>query len=116
MVGDSTDETNFQRKLLSTNTKVPRICKAFGNGSLGNITFSKTQLSKMVQLEGVMRNIPIFGNVLLNLATKGIDIAKDLRKDFLDKQIDRHNKEYITGKYSGITLAKNEIKDSMKVI
>ena len=33
---------------------------------------------------------------------------------FLDKQIDRFKKEYITG--SGITLRNNEIKDIIKVI
>ena len=35
-------------------------------------------------------------------------------KNFLDKQIDRFNKENITG--SGITLTYEEVKDIMKVI
>ena len=38
----------------------------------------------MVQLGGVIRDVPIFGNILSNLATKGIDIARDLGKDFLN--------------------------------
>ena len=71
-------------------------------------------MSKIVQLVGVLRNIPIFGNVLLSVAKKGTDIARNIGKIFLDKQIDRFNKEYITD--SGITLTNNEIKDIMKVI
>ena len=50
MVSESNDETNFPHKSLLTNTKVSRICKA--NGSSANTILSKTQLSKMVQLEG----------------------------------------------------------------
>ena len=50
----------------------------------------------------------------MSVAKKGTDIAKNLGKIFLDKQIDRFDKEYIAG--SGITLANNEIKDTMTVI
>ena len=74
-----------------TNTQVSRIHKAFANGSSANITFLKNHLSKMMQLGGVIRDIPIFRNVLLNLAKKETDIAGDLGKDFPDKQIDRFN-------------------------
>ena len=45
-----------------------------------------------------------------------MDIARNLGKDFLNKQIDQFNKECITGKGSGITLTNNEIKDIMKVV
>ena len=41
---DSNDESNFSHKLLLTNTQNSRILKAFANGSLANIKFSKTQL------------------------------------------------------------------------
>ena len=44
-----------------------------------------------------------FGNILPSVAKKGTDIARNLGKNFLDKQIDKVNKEYITGKGSGIT-------------
>ena len=37
---------------MLTDTKVSKICKSFANGSSVNINFSKTQLSKMVQLQG----------------------------------------------------------------
>ena len=114
MIGSSNDETNFPHKLLLTNTQVSKICKAFANDSSGKKKFSKIQLSKIVQLRGVLRDIPFLGNILSNVAKKGTDIAKNIGKKFLDKQIDRFNKEYITG--LRITLTKNEMKDIMKVI
>ena len=43
------------------------IRKAFANDSSANIKFWKTQLSKMVQLGGVIRDVPIFGYILLNV-------------------------------------------------
>ena len=49
MIGNSNDETNFSHKLL-INTQVLKSCKGFANGSSANIKFSKTELSKMVQL------------------------------------------------------------------
>ena len=39
---DCNDESNFSHKLLLTNTQNSRILKAFANGSLANIKFSKT--------------------------------------------------------------------------
>ena len=49
VVGDSNDETNFPHKLLSTNTQVSKICKAFANGLSANKKILQTELSKMVQ-------------------------------------------------------------------
>ena len=74
----------------------------------------KTQLSNILQLAGVLCDIPIFGNILSVAATKGTYIARNLGKYFLDKQIDRFSKEYITD--SWIALTSNEIKDNVKVI
>ena len=68
-----------------------RIRKAFANGSSANIKFSKCQLSKIIKSGGVIRGIPTFGNVLSNLAKKGTDIARDLGKGFMYKQIDQFN-------------------------
>ena len=51
MVSNSNDETDFPHKLSLRNTKVSRILKTFANGSSANIKFSKTQLSKNLQLE-----------------------------------------------------------------
>ena len=65
VVGDSNDENNFPYKLLSPNTQVSRFCKAFANGSSANTKFSKTKLSKIVQLWESVYNIidPTFNPV-----------------------------------------------------
>ena len=52
LIRNSNDETNFPDKLLLTNTQVPKICKAFKNGSSAKTKFSKTHLSEIVQLGG----------------------------------------------------------------
>ena len=79
------------------------------NGSSVNIKFSKTQLSKMIYSGGVViPDIHIFGNILSNVAKKETDVARNLGKDFLNKQVDKFSKEYITSKGSGIILTKNE--------
>ena len=65
MIRNFNDETNFPHKLLLADTQVSKIRKPFANGSSGNITFSKTQLSKILQLGGVIRDIPILGNILV---------------------------------------------------
>ena len=71
----------------------------------------------MSQLGGeVICDIPFFGSILLNLAEKGRDVARDAGKDFIDKQIDRFKKENIAGKGSGTTLRNDEIKEIMKGI
>ena len=117
VVGDSNNEINFPHKLLLADTKVSKICKFFGNGSSANIKFPKTQLLKISQLGGeVICEISIFASILLNLAEKGADIARDVRKNFIDKQIARFKKEYITGKGSETTLRNDEIKEIMKGI
>ena len=62
----------------------------------------------MIQSGGVIiRYIPILGNLSSVVARKGTYIARNLGKNFLDKQIDKFNKEYIFGKGSGITLINN---------
>ena len=54
MIGESNDESNFPHKLLLTNRQVLNIRKAFANNTSADIKFSKTQLSKMVQLGGFL--------------------------------------------------------------
>ena len=59
----SNDEINFPHKLLLTYTQVSKNRKAFANGPSANIKFSKTQLSKIVQLGGFLFGSPnIFGS------------------------------------------------------
>ena len=48
VIADSNDETNFQHKLLLTETQVSRLHKAFVNNSSVNIQLSETLLSKIV--------------------------------------------------------------------
>ena len=52
MIGD--DETNFLHKLLLTNRQVANLRKAFANYLSTDIKLSKTQLSKMMQSEGIL--------------------------------------------------------------
>ena len=80
LIGNSNDQTNLVHLLLLTHTQVSKLRKAFATDSSANIKFSKCQLSKVVQLGGVVHDIPIFGNVLLSAAKKGTDIARNLEK------------------------------------
>ena len=54
MTGDSNDKTNFPHELLLTDRQVSSIHKTFANNSSVDIKFSKTQLSKMIQLGGFL--------------------------------------------------------------
>ena len=71
MIGNSYDETNFSHKLL-INTQVLKSCKGFANGSSANIKFSKTQLSKMVQLWGLTIYLSLIEGSLLDLFLQGL--------------------------------------------
>ena len=53
-VGEYNGKAYFPHKLLLTDTQVSKICKAFTKGLSANTKFSKTQLSKMVQLGGFL--------------------------------------------------------------
>ena len=54
MIGNLDDETNFPHKLLVTNRQVANLRKAFANYLLTDIKLSKAQLSKMIQLGGLL--------------------------------------------------------------
>ena len=54
VLGDSNDQKNFPHKFLLTNSQVPRLCKAFANGSSANVKLSKTQLHKIGQSGGFL--------------------------------------------------------------
>ena len=72
LIGNSNDESNFRHKLLLlTNTQVSKFRKAFANGSSpANITFSKTQLSKMIQ-SGESLSFSVNGNPFIK-ASEGV--------------------------------------------
>ena len=56
---NSNDKTNFPHKILLTDIQVSKIRKAFANASSANIKFPKTQLSKMIQLGGILGELLI---------------------------------------------------------
>ena len=53
LIGNSNDENNFQHKLSLDCKQVSKIRKAFANSSSANIKLSKTQLSKIINLENL---------------------------------------------------------------
>ena len=83
--GDSNDENNFLHKLLSINTQVSRLHKAFANGSSANIKLSKTRWHKIGQsgeflsrlLRSITENKLLMKNILKPLA-KGVLIPLGL--------------------------------------
>ena len=111
LIGNCNDDTNFSHKLLLTNAQVSRIHKSFANGLLFSKNFSKTQLPMMTQSGGVVFGMPIFENISSSVAKKAADIVRSVGKYFLDKQIDKFDKEYKTGEGLGITRKNNEIED-----
>ena len=80
VIGNSKDETNFLHKLLFIARQVSRLGKAFTNNSSFNIKLSKTQLSEMVQLGGILpfQLFPVYG--LANLFGKQFAKNKVLPK------------------------------------
>ena len=56
-IGCFNEKANFPHKKLLTTTQVSRLLKDFANGLWANIQFSKTQLSKMMQLEGILADL-----------------------------------------------------------
>ena len=55
--------------------------------------FSKTHLSKLVQLGRVIPDIPVFEKILSSEAKKKNRYSENFGNNFVDKQIDRFNKE-----------------------
>ena len=122
---NSNDEANFPNKLLLTNTQVSKIRKAFTNGSLANIKFSKTQLSKVKSGEFNVLNLINPAEVLCKMAKKTKDLSNKVWLDDVIKIADVSRKFLPDPKNilagctifgTGITLTNNEIKDIIKVI
>ena len=63
LIRSSNYKTNFPHKLLLTNTQVSKIRQGFTNGLSANVTFSKTQLPKIVQIGGSLFGPPILPEV-----------------------------------------------------
>ena len=60
MIGNSNDESNFPHELLLTNRQAVIRHAAFANNSSVNIKLSKTQLSKMIQLENFLVDFLVY--------------------------------------------------------
>ena len=72
MIGDN--ETNFAHKLLLTNRQVSNLRKAFANNSSVDVKLSKTELSKIIQSEGLL------GRLLGPLLKAGLPLIKNVIK------------------------------------
>ena len=60
MIGNSNDESNFPHESLLTNRQVAIPHEAFANNSSVNIKLSKTELSKMIQLENFLVDFLVY--------------------------------------------------------
>ena len=70
----SDDETNFPHKLLLTNRQVSNLRKGLANKSSTDIKLLKTQISKMILLEGFL------GRLLGLLLKTGLPLIKNAIK------------------------------------
>ena len=68
------DKTNFPNESLLTDRQVSSIRKAFANDSPVDMKFLRTQLSKMIQLEGFL------GKLLGPLLKVGLPLIKSVIK------------------------------------
>ena len=124
LIGNSNDETNLPHKILLTDTKVSKVCKAFANGSSANTKFPKPQSSKMIQSEGsfgIFNPINPFNliKVLSKIANKAEDLSKKLGLNDIINTVDISKifiKDFEKFSGTGITLTNNDIKDIIKVI
>ena len=121
MIGDSNDKGNFPHELLLTNRQVSRICKAFSNNSSTDIKFSKTQLSKMIQSEGLLGKLlgpllktvlPLIKNVINPLA-KSVLISLRLTAA-ADAGI--HKKILRSGNTTTLIISNKDMEDLIKIV
>ena len=124
MIGNSDDETNFPHKLLLNNMQVANLCKVFVNHTSIDIKFSKTQLSKMIQLGGFLGRLlgpllktgfPLMKSVIQPLATSvliplGLTAAASAGDTGIHKKIlgSAHNTTLI--------ISNDEMKDILKIV
>ena len=124
MVSNSNDNTNFPHKLLLTDRQVAYIRKAFSNNLSTDVKFSKTQLSKMMQSGGFLRNLlsklagplmkvamPLAKNVLAPL---GLTAAMSQWMEVLKK--DAWFWSYQRCRTTTLIISNNEMNDIIKII
>ena len=119
MIGSSNDETNFQHKLLLTDTQVSKIRKAFANGSSANIKSSKTHLPKIVQSGGFVFAPPnIFDSGISKpfvAPVKGfVSLANSIAKESKDMGAKKINNDIFVD--AGLSLLGKKIKKGISAI
>ena len=121
VAGDSNDENNFSHKLLLTNTQVWKFRKAFANNSSANIKLSKTQLYKIVQLEGFLgillgpllkSGLPLIGNVSKLLA-KSVLIPLGLTPAALARDVAIYKKMFGSG-FTALIISNEDVNYIIK--
>ena len=123
VAGDSDDENNFPRKLLSFNTQVSKLRKAFGNSSSANLKLSITQLHKIGQGGGfLVRLLELLLKTGLSLMK---NVLKPLAKSFLiplgltaaasATDAAFHKKMFRSGNTT-LIVSNKEMNDIMKII
>ena len=121
MIGD--DETSFPYKLLLTNRQVANPCKVFENNSSTDIKLSKTQLFKMVHLEGFLgrllgpllkTGLPLMKNVITPLA-RSVLIPLGLTAAASAADAGIHKKILGSGNTT-LIISNNEMEDIIKIV
>ena len=95
LIGNSDDETNFPHKFLLTDTEFSKIRKAFANSLWANTTFSKTQLSKLIQ-SGIFYifNLVNPAEVVYKIPNKANNLSNKVSLDKVRKTADTSRKKF----------------------
>ena len=124
MISESNDESNFPHKLLLTNRQVLNIRKAFANNTLADIKFSKTHLSKMVQLRGFLgtllgpllkTRLPLIKGVIKPLA-KSVLIPLGLTATASAAADAGIHKKILRSGTTTLIISNDELNDLMKIV
>ena len=119
MIGD--DETSFPHKLLLINRQVQNLLTAFANKSSTDIKWSKTQLSKIVQLVGFLLGllikigIPLIKNVIKPLA-KSVLIPLGLSAVASAADTKIYKAILGSGKPTTLIIWNDEVKDIIEIV
>ena len=122
MIGDN--ETNFPHKLLLTNRQVSNLRKAFANNSSVDVKLSKTELSKIIQSEGLLgrllgpllkTGLPLIKNVIKALA-KSVLIPLGLTEAASAADSGIHKRILGSGNMATLIIPNNEIEDIIKIV
>ena len=122
MIGDN--ETNFAHKLLLTNRQVSNLRKAFANNSSVDVKLSKTELSKIIQSEGLLgrllgpllkAGLPLIKNVIKALA-KSVLIPLGLTEAASAADSGIHKRILGSGNMATLIISNNEIENIIKIV